>query len=133
MPIARLNHPIHEMGEFADVLRIAEAHPVCVRQTTTDTMERSRTTLRPIEQRSNPMSHPFPLEVEASHRRLEAMRGARQDRLAQVATTSRPIRQRPAMANVVTTVAGQLSVGATDLVRSLRAFRARVAHSRGAI
>jgi hypothetical protein len=121
------------MGEFADVPRIAEAHPVCVRQTMTDTMERSRTILRPIEQRSNPMSHPFPLEVEASHRRFEAMRGARQDRLAQVATTSAITGRRRIGLDGVATVAGPLRAGATDLVRSLRVFRARVAHSRGAV
>ena len=79
------------------------------------------------------MSHPFPLEVEVTHRRSEAMRGARQERLAQMATPRDIAGDRRVGRETVSSVASQLSAGATGFVQVLRAFRAKVMHSRGAI
>ncbi len=79
------------------------------------------------------MSHPFPLEVETNHRRSAALNYARQERLAQVAATRAAAGQPRTGRKLVGIVTSRLNASATHLVLSLRAFRTKVDHSRGAI
>lgn len=72
------------------------------------------------------MSHPFPLVVEASYRHSEALRHARQERLASVAM-SRPVAGQARFGREAALVAGLIA-----RVTSLRARYSRIVVSRAA-
>jgi hypothetical protein len=81
------------MGQLPDVRRAVKAHAVRVGIAPASVTDQRRSSARavsagrPIEKRSDLMSHPFPLVVEASYRRSEALRHAQQERLASVASS----------------------------------------------